>query len=71
MIPAVLAIAHRASLFSHHAKATDHVRSGQVAQWRQYFTPKHKGRFIELFGDALLQLGYEKDHDWTANASDV
>jgi hypothetical protein len=63
-VPGLLAIAYDKSLFSNRVKASDHIRSGQVGQWRKYFTRRHKERFLELFGDVLIQLGYERNHDW-------
>ena len=63
-IPVLLNIAYDKSLFSKQAKRSDHVRSGKARQWQQYYKQVHKERFIELFGDALIQLGYEKNNDW-------
>jgi hypothetical protein len=63
-LPGVLAIAYRKSLFSNQLKTSDHIRSGEVGQWKQYFTRKHKERFCELFGDVLIRLGYEDNDDW-------
>jgi hypothetical protein len=63
-LPGVLAIAYRKSLFSNQLKASGHIRSGEVGQWKQYFTRQHKERFLELFGDVLIRLGYEDDNDW-------
>ena len=39
-------------------------RKGVVGDWRSSFTPKAVIRFKELAGDALVQLGYEKDLNW-------
>jgi len=69
LIPGLLSIAQGASLSSQPRDTSNHIRSGLPAQWRRYFTPRLKSRFIELFGDALIQLGYERDHDWRADAS--
>jgi len=41
-----------------------HVRSGAAGQWKTYFNETHRRRFSELFGDALVQLGYESDDRW-------
>jgi hypothetical protein len=54
-----LVSAYRNSLFS-GAVSSDHVRSGKPAQWPEYFKPIHEKRFEELFGDALVRLGYER-----------
>jgi hypothetical protein len=69
LIPGLLSIAQGASLSSQPRNTSDHIRSGLAAQWKQYFTPRLKSRFIELFGTALIHLGYERDHDWRADAS--
>lgn len=43
----------------------NHVKSGShVDQWRQYFTPRLKHRFLERFGNALIKLGYETNNAW-------
>lgn len=63
-IPGLLAIAYNKSLFSGlHGKSV-HIRSGKANQWKKYFKPIHKQRFIELFGDVLIRLDYEKDNNW-------
>ena len=41
-----------------------HLRSGKPGEWKDIFDQQHKEKFKELFGDALVQLGYEKDNDW-------
>lgn len=66
VIPQLLGISYENSLFSNQLKKSVHLRSGKKGQWENYFTPKHKAIFIELFGDALLKLGYESNHDWAA-----
>jgi len=63
-LPALLATAYQNSLFSGNLGKSLHIRSGKKGQWRDYFTAEHKERFINLFGDALIQLGYEQDHSW-------
>jgi hypothetical protein len=40
------------------------LRKGIVGDWRNHFTPKVKERAKELIGEALIELGYEKDLDW-------
>ena len=64
LLPFALETAYNNSLFSGKV-TTKHVRSGRLNQWRDYFQPVHKEKFIDLFGDALIKLGYESDHDWT------
>jgi len=39
-------------------------RSGQIGEWRKYFTPERKKMFKELSGQLLIELGYENDLDW-------
>lgn len=41
-----------------------HVSTRKTSKWRDYFEPIHKDTFIDLFGDALITLGYEDDNDW-------
>jgi len=64
VIPRLLQIAYAGSLFSGNIRNSVHVRSGDAGQWRRYFKPAHRVRFLELFGDALIRLGYEQDDDW-------
>jgi hypothetical protein len=66
-IPRILEIAHNNSLFSDNIPKSVHVRSGESGQWKQYFKPVHRRRFVELFGDALIRLGYEKNNAWADN----
>lgn len=63
-IPTLLSITYNKSLFSGSQKKSMHIRSGKSQQWKQYFKSIHKEKFLTLFGDALIQLGYEEDHDW-------
>lgn len=69
VIPQLLEMARASGLRSGPARSSDHVRSGIPGEWRQYFTPRHRIRFVELFGDALERLGYEPDASWLAAAS--
>jgi hypothetical protein len=39
-------------------------RSGTAGAWRQHFTPEHKRLFLDVAGDLLIRLGYEKNNDW-------
>jgi hypothetical protein len=63
-IPVLLKIAYQNSLFSGNLKKGVHHRSGKTQQWRQHFSPENKELFIERFGDVLIKLGYETDHQW-------
>lgn len=39
-------------------------RSGQIGSWKEYFTLEHKEAMKKVFGEELIELGYEKDLDW-------
>lgn len=52
------------SLFGERQGIDQHTRSGKVAQWRDTYTRPLGEKFIEIYGDALVTLGYEKNHDW-------
>lgn len=39
-------------------------RNGTTAGWKRYFKPEHVTAFKEVYGDLLIQLGYEEDNDW-------
>lgn len=52
------------SLFGKGKDVDTHARSGKVAQWRTVFTRPVAEAFLEVHGDALITLGYEKNHDW-------
>ncbi|MBK8418740.1 sulfotransferase domain-containing protein [Candidatus Villigracilis saccharophilus] len=39
-------------------------RSGKTGGWKQHFTEEHKKLFIDVSGDLLERLGYEKNNDW-------
>ena len=41
-----------------------HVRSGTSNQWKKHLNPELRKRFVELYGDVLIKLGYEENHDW-------
>lgn len=42
----------------------DHIHGRETGKWRQHFSPRHKKIFKELFGDAVVVLGYESDNNW-------
>lgn len=63
-IPQILSISYDNSLFSGSLRNSIHIRSGETRQWEKYFNPGHKARFLEIFGDALIRLGYESNDDW-------
>ena len=64
VMPELLRIAYDNSIFSGNLRKSLHVRSAQEKQWENYFKPKHKAKFLELYGDALIKLGYEDSNDW-------
>lgn len=39
-------------------------RKGIVGDWKNYFSVKHKERFKQLCGNALIRSGYEENLDW-------
>jgi len=39
-------------------------RSGKTGGWRQSFTADHKRLFLDVAGDLLIGLGYERDNNW-------
>jgi hypothetical protein len=39
-------------------------RVGQIGRWKQEFSDYHKALFKEMWGDLLIELGYEKDLNW-------
>jgi len=43
---------------------TSHYRSGVSGDWRTHFNARHRERFKTLFGDIVVQLGYEDDNNW-------
>lgn len=45
-------------------QATSGVRKGIAGDWRNVFTEHNKKIYKKVAGDLLVELGYEKDHDW-------
>ena len=39
-------------------------RSGTAGAWREHFSPEHKRLFLDVAGDLLIRLGYEKNNEW-------
>ncbi len=69
ILSSILKIAYDSSLFSTSFKdarriETRHIRSGKPEQWKKYFKYTHRVKFLELFDDALVKLGYEKNNAW-------
>jgi hypothetical protein len=64
LIPSLLSISYKNSLFSGELHKSTHIRSGKPNQWKKHFKTLHKNRFLELFDNALIKLGYEKDDNW-------
>jgi hypothetical protein len=47
-----------------HADPTQHIRKGVVGDWRNHFSREAAETFQQLFGAALVRLGYEADDRW-------
>jgi hypothetical protein len=62
-VPHLLSIAYGNSLFSGQV-ASDHVRSGKARQWPALLKTSNRRKFLDQFGDVLIQLGYEEDDRW-------
>ena len=43
-------------------------RTGAI-DWRKHFTPRARARFMEKFGQVLIDTGYEKDLAWAREPS--
>lgn len=41
-----------------------HLRKGKVGDWKNHFDDRLKGVFKELYGEALVKAGYERDLAW-------
>ncbi|MFC2175548.1 sulfotransferase domain-containing protein [Bacteroidota bacterium] len=41
-----------------------HISSKNTTKWREYFDEDIKKAFIQRFGTILIDLGYEKNHNW-------
>jgi len=59
MIPSLLSIAYRNSIFSGQVGPSRHIRSGKPAQWKTHFTPRVLHAFMRQFPHAPERLGYE------------
>ncbi|NES68489.1 MAG: sulfotransferase domain-containing protein [Okeania sp. SIO2D1] len=59
VIPSLLKIAYRKSLFSGQVSNNQHIRSGKKQQWQEYFKPIHEAKFVNLFDDVLSKLNYQ------------
>lgn len=42
-------------------------RKGEIGSWNSTFSDYHIGLFKEATGNLLVELGYEKDHNWTTS----
>jgi hypothetical protein len=45
-------------------EAHPHITSRQHTKWQNYFEDVHKETFKTMFGDVLIELGYETDNNW-------
>ena len=64
-----LQIAFANSLFSGRV-TSQHVRSGNSNQWKEYFKKSHAEHFCDKFGDLLIRLGYEENNNWVKECKD-
>lgn len=55
----------RTNLRSDSGNVNSHFRKGVVGDWQNYFKPEHVAKFKKLLGNRLIELGYEKDLDWS------
>ncbi len=39
-------------------------RKGKTGSWKDVFKEEHKEAFKQKFGDALIEMGYEKNQEW-------
>lgn len=44
--------------------ADSHITTRNTSRWSQYFSPTLKAAFGSQFGNVLIDLGYERTHDW-------
>jgi hypothetical protein len=66
-----LAVFLRTGIFNKPQPANDpHIRSGKPAQWKGFYHQWHGRRFVEVFGDCLIRLGYEPDNEWVGHLPD-
>ncbi len=71
ILPICLDVAWSRSIFSGALRKHGvHIRSGRPQQWRSVFTKRLARQFHELFGDALIRLGYETDQSWVDDLAD-
>lgn len=66
-IPKCLQISYDNSLFSGNLKKDTHRRSGKSQQWKKYFKTVHHQKFLELYGNVLVELDYESKNssEWS------
>ena len=63
-LPGLIAMAEKVSIFHAASACSGHVRDGRPRQWPDVFDRRLKDLFIDRFGDALIRLDYEVNHDW-------
>jgi hypothetical protein len=68
VVPGLLNIARNCSLFSGKVPPSPHICSGRPGEWRQHFKRQHRRRFLELFSNVLIELGYEDDDAWASES---
>jgi len=43
---------------------TNTFRNGQIGQWENVFQEEHKEAFKQVFGQEIIEMGYEQDFEW-------
>ena len=68
LIDRAVRVFHRNSLFGGYdsgaAAEENHVSSGEPRQWISQLPYRVAETYKDKYGDALIELGYEKDHAW-------
>ncbi len=50
--------------------SNSYLRKGVIGDWRNHFSREAARMFDKHFGNALIQCGYESDHDWVESCLD-
>jgi Sulfotransferase domain len=49
---------------------SSHERKGIAGDWKNYFTDRISREFDSIYGDLLIQTGFEVNHDWAIGRHD-
>ncbi len=52
------------------SRGSSFLRKGIIGDWRNHFSPEAQSLFDKYAGDALIRLGYEKDHSWVTDKAE-